>query len=222
TPSDNLAGLAARGRTDVLFGASTANDSLHEVAAGVGRTGIIVPLNYLGSAFDHKRGDLDAPACVTGSFCDDGNLCTVDGCAPGGCTHAPIAGCCRTADDCDDQNPCTTDACTAGSSCTHTGLDGGQTTCGVGACARTVVACAQGVPQSCQPGTPSQETCNGADDDCDGAIDEDVPAPSGRPAVSVSGGSATILSWTAVGGAVRYEAIRGDLGVLHASHGDFS
>src|SRR5262249_42836693 len=43
---------------------------------------------------------------------------------------------------------------------------------GVGACRRTVQNCVGGVPQTCVPGTPTTETCNGIDDDCDGAVDE--------------------------------------------------
>src|SRR5262249_23187810 len=179
--ADNCAGLAALGHTNLLYASSTFNDSLHEFTAGVGSTGIIVPLTYLGSPFDHKRGDLDSPACLTGTFCDDGNLCTDDSCEPGGCRHAARAGCCLTAADCDDHNPCPADACTGASTCAHAPLDGGQTTCGVGACQRIVVACVAGTAQSCQPGLPSAETCNGVDDYCDGATDEDIPAPSGVP-----------------------------------------
>lgn len=50
----------------------------------------------------------------------------------------------------------------------------GQTSCGVGACARTVDNyCVNGqVQSSCEPGTPSPEICsNGRDDDCDGYLD---------------------------------------------------
>jgi subtilisin family serine protease len=47
----------------------------------------------------------------------------------------------------------------------------GETTCGSGACQRTVLNCAGGVAQVCEPGSPSAETCNGVDDDCDGRID---------------------------------------------------
>ncbi|MEK7283678.1 MAG: MopE-related protein, partial [Acidobacteriota bacterium] len=50
----------------------------------------------------------------------------------------------------------------------------GITTCGTGACFRTVSNCAGGVPQTCTPGTPTTETCNGLDDDCDGSVDEDL------------------------------------------------
>jgi hypothetical protein len=46
-----------------------------------------------------------------------------------------------------------------------------QTTCGVGSCQRTVDTCVNGVPQTCVPGTPAVELCNGIDDDCDGLVD---------------------------------------------------
>jgi len=35
-----------------------------------------------------------------------------------------------------------------------------------------VDTCVDGVPQACVPGTPTAEVCNGADDDCDGLVDE--------------------------------------------------
>ena len=219
---DSYGGLASLGHTNRLYGASTGNDALHELTAGVGRTGIIVPLSYQGVPFDHKRGDLDSPACQTGAFCDDANLCTDDSCEPGGCRHAAVAGCCLSAADCDDANPCTDDACTGSHTCAHTNLDGGQTTCGTGACQRTVTACIAGTPQSCQPGLSAAETCNGVDDDCDGATDEGVPAPAGVPAVSVTGGTATILSWTPVAGAFQYEAVQGSLATLASTQGDFT
>lgn len=50
--------------------------------------------------------------------------------------------------------------------------DGGTSTCGVGACARTIDACVGGKPQICIPGVPEAETCNGDDDDCNGVIDD--------------------------------------------------
>ena len=46
--------------------------------------------------------------------------------------------------------------------------------CGVGACARTIEACVDHVPQTCVPGAPGTESCNGLDDDCDGVTDEDL------------------------------------------------
>src|SRR5207247_727526 len=54
------------------------------------------------------------------------------------------------------------------------------TSCGVGACARTVASrrSAELVLDSCLPGVPSAEVCDGADNDCDGTTDEDyVPEP---------------------------------------------
>jgi MYXO-CTERM domain-containing protein len=62
------------------------------------------------------------------------------------------------------------------------------TTCGVGACAATgVTSCVAGtIGDLCTPATPAANdvSCDGVDDDCDGAADEDgacdlVDAPSG-------------------------------------------
>jgi Beta-propeller repeat/Putative metal-binding motif len=50
--------------------------------------------------------------------------------------------------------------------------DLGSSTCGLGACARTIDNCVAGVIQTCAPGLPAAETCNGIDDDCNGMIDE--------------------------------------------------
>ena len=50
------------------------------------------------------------------------------------------------------------------------------TSCGTGACAATgVTSCLDGVERnSCTPGVPTTEVCDGADNDCDGATDEDA------------------------------------------------
>jgi hypothetical protein len=50
--------------------------------------------------------------------------------------------------------------------------DLGTLSCGVGACARTVDACANGVPQTCTPDAPSLEVCDGIDNNCNGQIDD--------------------------------------------------
>ena len=60
-----------------------------------------------------------------------------------------------------------------------TPIDDGIATqsCGVGPCRRTVAGCMNGTVPVCTPGTGSAETCNGIDDDCDGAKDEGCPDP---------------------------------------------
>jgi alpha-tubulin suppressor-like RCC1 family protein len=68
------------------------------------------------------------------------------------------------------------------------------TTCGVGACAKTgVLTCSGGVPtDSCNPGAPGADDidCDGVDDDCDGAPDQDydsVPTSCGKGACAATG-----------------------------------
>ncbi len=53
----------------------------------------------------------------------------------------------------------------------------GTFSCGLGACAAMVTACAGGVLGVCTPGVPAANdvSCDGVDDDCDGAIDENCP-----------------------------------------------
>jgi RHS repeat-associated protein len=49
-------------------------------------------------------------------------------------------------------------------------------TCGQGECEREIPSCLDGAPFACDPeaGAADVELCNGIDDDCDGAIDEDA------------------------------------------------
>ena len=52
------------------------------------------------------------------------------------------------------------------------------TTCGIGACAATgQLTCQSGVLiDSCLPGSPTDEVCDGFDDNCNGVVDDDIPA----------------------------------------------
>jgi hypothetical protein len=65
---------------------------------------------------------------------------------------------------------------------------------------------------------PPAETCNGVDDDCDGATDE-LAVPGGSPQLYVE---RTALSWSALTGATGYDAVRGSLDSLRSSGGNFT
>jgi len=173
-----------------------------------------------------------------GSICDDENLCTVgDMCSSGICVGAAAL-------RCNDSNICTDDACDPIHGCYHVAIgsgvknicggcevldsppglscevsggkgicrrgnytcqpdgtvacvqesfaaeeicngiddncddvideDLGETTCGRGACKRTIANCIGGEKSSCTPGDPAPETCANmkSDDDCNGVIDD--------------------------------------------------
>ncbi|MGM0577278.1 MAG: MopE-related protein, partial [Myxococcota bacterium] len=109
----------------------------------------------------------EATSCGEGACASTGETScaageVVDSCAPGAAA-ASDATCDGMDDDCDGM--------------TDEDYQPEATSCGVGACASTgETSCAGGeVVDSCTAGEPaaSDSTCDGVDDDCDGATDED-------------------------------------------------
>ena len=107
----------------------------------------------------------------SGAACDDAAFCTVnDVCDQSGqCVGSPRG--------CSDNNQCTLDSCNeVQDACENTPVPDGTPaggTCGIGACQANAV-CVSGV-ETCTPGSPTAEVCNGLDDDCDGSVDEGNP-----------------------------------------------
>ncbi|MEW5983514.1 MAG: thrombospondin type 3 repeat-containing protein, partial [Acidobacteriota bacterium] len=118
----------------------------------------------------------------------------VDSCAPG----LPTAESCNGVDDdCDGL--------------TDDNIAPVPTTCGVGACRATGEStCQDGVMvDSCAPGLPTAESCNGVDDDCDGAVDDGI-AP--VPTTCGVGACASTGALTCVGGALQDSCVAGTPG----------
>jgi Dictyostelium (slime mold) repeat len=141
-------------------------------------------------------GCLNVPAegpCPT--FCDDGNACTsTDTCTDGQCRGTPVAGCCAADVNCDDGNSCTVDTCAGGACLNEPRNCSVADKCVAGFCDPASGACST-APVSCDdnnvctddlcdsatgcfsmpttnPPEPQETTCSdGADNDCDGAID---------------------------------------------------
>ncbi|MCS6797711.1 MAG: putative metal-binding motif-containing protein [Myxococcota bacterium] len=88
------------------------------------------------------------------------------------CPMQPAGGAVLTCDAlCQDPTAGTCVGTTPGS-CTNVTPSPDTHSCGVGACRRTVPRCSMGAPVECMPGSPTPESCNDVDDDCNGAVDD--------------------------------------------------
>jgi len=69
-----------------------------------------------------------------------------------------------------------TESCNlADDDCNGTVDDMGTASCGVGACAASIDKCIDGQAQTCMPGQPSVEVCDGMDNNCNQLTDESDP-----------------------------------------------
>jgi hypothetical protein len=110
------------------------------------------------ACYEGKGGTLGVGTCKAGSqVCTDGVWSTCSG------QVLPSGEACNGQDD----------------DCNGKPDDGlGTIGCGLGVCAQSTAACTAGVLGICQPGDPQSvvDDCDGKDNDCDGAIDEDCAA----------------------------------------------
>ncbi|HEV8198930.1 MAG TPA: malectin domain-containing carbohydrate-binding protein [Candidatus Polarisedimenticolia bacterium] len=100
------------------------------------------------------------------------------------------------------------------------------TACGIGPCARTgVTSCVAGaVHDSCTPGAPQPEVCDGVDNNCNAIID-DAPPLGTIATLDVTTGalaSDASLSWASVPGASAYDLVRGNVRTLVEGGGSFA
>jgi hypothetical protein len=139
---------------------------------------------YTGWAGDRCFHRADAPASAV--FCDGGGACQT------AATICPTTGFGTLQVDCNDQ--CQTrnlSTCTGMTAGVCNNDPPGSQTCGTGACQRTTAECNMGTPVMCMPGTPTAETCNDIDDNCNGPVDEGLSGDGYEP--NNSCGEATSL-----------------------------
>jgi hypothetical protein len=152
------------------------------VAGGGGSAGSGVTAGTGGSAAGTGGAP---PVCQDGATqpCCQGGHQTCSGGVWGACQGARISAetCNGVDDDCNGQID-----------------DVGTVSCGVGACATTVSACGANGSNSCVPLAPSTsfDGCDGIDNDCDGAVDEDCSscvrvAPNGDDTAAAGDNNAT-------------------------------
>jgi hypothetical protein len=121
---------------------------------------------YAGWLGDTCYRTADVPASQAACGGNDACRTSAQECAAQTVRGAPAVTCDAT---CQEPNLSTCTGVLAGS-CTN--VNPGTFTCGQGICQRTVNQCVNGLPNTCQPGPPQTETCNGLDDNCNGAVDD--------------------------------------------------
>lgn len=109
------------------------------------------------------------PACCkVAADCDDGDPCTVEGCANSQCTWKGVANCCKDDAGCSDGNDCTKDTCVGGA-CKYASIPSccsKDSQCDDGEAA-TVDACV-GSPSNCVHALADKPKTCGAVADCKG------------------------------------------------------
>jgi hypothetical protein len=95
----------------------------------------------------------------------------------------------------------------------------------VASCDGTIPAGYAANPSDCNDASVSAhpgaaELCNGVDDDCNGTADDTSP-PGPLNSLTMPG-SMQAIEWTALPAAQTYDVVFGNLGLLHASGGDFT
>lgn len=201
TQTDECRSGVCRGSNPVIC---TALDQCHEVGA-----------------CDPANGTCANPAKASGTLCNDGNNCTQNDVCNGGscagtsgsdqaCDTGQPGICAAGSSQCQNEGiVCVQNQQPQAETCNGVddncdgqvdeGIPTQATSCGLGACARSGErSCVGGqFIDSCAPGAPSADVCNGVDDDCDGQVDEDIPS---QPTQCGSGDCAGTGQLTCVNG----------------------
>jgi hypothetical protein len=198
TRNDGGASVEAGGAGDAGGFAEGGTAGDNRTAGGGGVAGVGGSLSTGG--LTGEGGGAAANAGVSGSggsgeppveVCERPGPAAPDGVCTGGATQAIAGGeaCNGEDDNCNGQS--------------DEGLADFQ--CGIGACSTTVMSCGCGSVRACVPKLPtaSSDGCNGVDDDCDGAVDEDC-APCIR--VSPTGNDSAAATSNGVSAFARVQA----------------